>query len=154
MRRGFTVVELLIVIVVIGILATLTIISYSHVQAQAMNATVESNLDATTKALGLYYARHGDYPHSTTGYDEMKQSLRLTTTQDNTLLYCVDTAAPDTYIIFATGYTGEVYYWNSEGLRSPTGGSMGSGYTVCQAAYGGTGTVVGIWASYFAILST
>lgn len=43
-QKGFTVVELLIVIVVIGILATLTIISYSGVQREARLSKAKSDL--------------------------------------------------------------------------------------------------------------
>lgn len=61
-RSGFTIVELLIVIVVIAILAAITIVSYNGIQAQAQNAKVLSSIDAYTKALRLYKAQNGTYP--------------------------------------------------------------------------------------------
>lgn len=66
MRRGFTVVELLIVIVVIGILATLTIIAYSNVQNNARLATVRSDLEQSFKALDTFKLRSSNqqYPAS------------------------------------------------------------------------------------------
>lgn len=49
-QTGFTIVELLIVIVVIGILAAITIVAYNGVQNRAYDATVQANLrDLSTK---------------------------------------------------------------------------------------------------------
>lgn len=45
-ERGFTIVELLIVIIVIGILATLVLVAYSNVQAQARDTKRQA--DATS----------------------------------------------------------------------------------------------------------
>lgn len=60
---GFTVVELLIVIVVIGILATLTIIAYNGVQNQARVATLQSDLEQNAKILEVYKLKNAEtYP--------------------------------------------------------------------------------------------
>ena len=39
-RQGFTIVELLVVIVVIGVLAAITIVAYNGMQARAYNASL------------------------------------------------------------------------------------------------------------------
>lgn len=57
---GFTVVELLIVIVVIGILATLTIIAYSGVQNQARTAALQSDMEQASKKLEEYKIRNNE----------------------------------------------------------------------------------------------
>lgn len=61
-RRGFTIIELIIVIIVIGILSTLTIVVFSQYQKQAQDNVRKS--DATTVADGLekYYSKNGEYP--------------------------------------------------------------------------------------------
>jgi prepilin-type N-terminal cleavage/methylation domain-containing protein len=62
---GFTIVELLIVIVVIGILASITIVAYSGVQKKALNT---ARIMAARQALGavnIYTALNGKYVLST-----------------------------------------------------------------------------------------
>ena len=59
---GFTIVELLIVIVIIGILAAITIVSYTGIAKRAIEATLKSDLANASKKLQLYYADHGIYP--------------------------------------------------------------------------------------------
>ena len=59
---GFTIVELLIVIVVIGILAAITIVSYSGIQSRAQFAAYRTDIDSLNKAILLYYTDNGYYP--------------------------------------------------------------------------------------------
>jgi general secretion pathway protein G len=59
---GFTIVELLIVIVVIGILAAITIVAYNGIQARARNSQTTSAVQAYYKALVLYMTDKGSYP--------------------------------------------------------------------------------------------
>lgn len=56
---GFTIVELLIVIVVIAILATIALVSYNGIQTRARTAAIVSELTATEKALRAYAAVNG-----------------------------------------------------------------------------------------------
>ena len=59
---GFTIVELLIVIVVIAILATITVVAYNGIQARARDAKRDSDIAYITKILELYYIDNGEYP--------------------------------------------------------------------------------------------
>lgn len=63
-RYGFTIVELLIVIVVIGILAVITIVSYSGISQRARSATLESDLANASKQLKLFQAEYDNYPET------------------------------------------------------------------------------------------
>jgi prepilin-type N-terminal cleavage/methylation domain-containing protein len=54
LTRGFTIVELLIVIVVIGILAGLTMITFNGVQVRARNAQVLSGVKTIESAMRQY----------------------------------------------------------------------------------------------------
>ncbi|MFZ1301443.1 MAG: prepilin-type N-terminal cleavage/methylation domain-containing protein [Candidatus Microsaccharimonas sp.] len=61
-QRGFTIVELLIVIVVIAILAAITIVAYSGIQTRARDTLRSDGVSKIVKALELYYTDNGRYP--------------------------------------------------------------------------------------------
>lgn len=61
-QAGFTIVELLIVIVVIGILAAITIVAFNGIQTRARDSERKSELRSVEKSLELYYADNGSYP--------------------------------------------------------------------------------------------
>ena len=60
--QGFTIVELLIVIVVIGILAALVIVQFTNVQARARDSERKSDIRALQSKVAEYYALNGYYP--------------------------------------------------------------------------------------------
>ena len=51
---GFTIVELLVLIVVIGTLAAITIISYTGIKNKATVASLVSDLDGASKLLSMH----------------------------------------------------------------------------------------------------
>jgi len=61
-ERGFTIVELLVVIVVIGILAAITIVSYTGITARAKTAQAQSNAGSVQSVAEVYYAEQMKYP--------------------------------------------------------------------------------------------
>lgn len=61
-RLGFTIVELLIVIVVIGILAAITIVAYNGIQARAENTKTVNSVTAYARAIRSYAAINNTYP--------------------------------------------------------------------------------------------
>lgn len=61
-HRGFTIVELLIVIVVIGILAAIVIVAFNGVQNRAKNSRVQSALTSVHKKIEAYKALNDVYP--------------------------------------------------------------------------------------------
>ena len=63
-QSGFTIVELLIVIVVIGILAAITIVAYNGIQQRANNAAIVNAASQTMKSLQAYHALKGEYPYT------------------------------------------------------------------------------------------
>jgi type II secretion system protein G len=60
--KGFTIVELLIVIVVIGILATLVIVTFTGIQQKARNSQRQTDINALDSHLEAFYAENGAYP--------------------------------------------------------------------------------------------
>lgn len=61
-HRGFTIVELLIVIVVIGILAAITVVAYSGIQARAKDAQIKDAVSKVTKAVRMWSIDRGQLP--------------------------------------------------------------------------------------------
>jgi general secretion pathway protein G len=61
-QKGFTIVELLIVIVVIGILATLVIVTFTGIQQKARDSKRETDIDALDSQVEAVYASLGYYP--------------------------------------------------------------------------------------------
>lgn len=61
-ESGFTIVELLIVIVIIGILAAITIVAYNGVTTKANDAAARSNAESIQKVVEAYNADNGSYP--------------------------------------------------------------------------------------------
>lgn len=59
---GFTIVELLIVIVVIAILAAVTIIAYNGIQNRSKNTATISAVNSYVKLINLYINGEGAYP--------------------------------------------------------------------------------------------
>lgn len=63
--RGFTLVELLIVIAIIGVLSSTVLVALNDTRAKANNARRMADLKELQKALELYYSDHGSYPVQT-----------------------------------------------------------------------------------------
>jgi len=61
-RSGFTIVELLIVVVVIGILAAIAIVTYNGVLNRAIVATLESDLANSKKQLSIDHVNVNTFP--------------------------------------------------------------------------------------------
>lgn len=61
-NSGFTIVELLIVIVVIGILAGLVVTTFTGIQQKARNTERQTDIKAIHGQVEAYYAQNGKYP--------------------------------------------------------------------------------------------
>lgn len=62
--HGFTIVELLIVIVIIGILAAITVVAYNGIQNRARNQQMVSAASQVYKGISQYVIDKGAYPTS------------------------------------------------------------------------------------------
>jgi len=58
-QKGFTIVELLIVIVVIAILAAITIVAYNGIQQRARDTKRKDDVTAVAKLVQMYNVDHG-----------------------------------------------------------------------------------------------
>lgn len=61
-KKGFTIVELLVVIVVIGILAAITIVSYTGISQRAITSSLQSDLANAAQQLKLFQVDNSAFP--------------------------------------------------------------------------------------------
>lgn len=78
---GFTIVELIVVIVVIGILATITIVAYGDFQSRSKAAAIETGLKDIEKNLRVYAAdqQWSTWPNDNNGIDSGKSNPSIQT---------------------------------------------------------------------------
>ena len=96
---GFTIVELLIVIVVIAILAAISIVAYRGIQNRAYDSIVESDAAAIIKKLEIAKIDLGRYPRSQAEFPaDFKLSKSAYDTAYNNVYYVTDFDT-DTYAI-------------------------------------------------------
>ena len=116
---GFTIVELLIVIVVIAILAAISVASYAGVRHRANDAAVQSDLRQFRQKMEIFFLDNGSYPNH---YTLESLQLRITkgayeTDTPYNLLYCHPTVATEQYALLALTKSGAIF-WVSSNLGS------------------------------------
>jgi prepilin-type N-terminal cleavage/methylation domain-containing protein len=111
-RNGFTIVELLIVVVVIAILAAITIVSYNGISARSKASAAQSSVRQAATKIEENALRNSDtYPQSLS-------DAGLSSTDSNNYQYWVNNATnPKKFCISASRDT--VAYFLSNTQRSP-----------------------------------
>lgn len=101
-NSGFTIVELLIVVVVIAILAGLVTVGYNGISQRARESTLKSDLQGTATKLGVYRTTNDSYP-ATLGDNAVQSAqtnLLYTARSDGT--YCLTAQYGSTNVSFFT----------------------------------------------------
>jgi len=84
-KSGFTLVEILIVVVILGILAAIVIPQFTSASTEAKESALVSDLQALRSQIELYKIHHNDLlPGTTTGVD-FTQAMTEKTNQDGEL---------------------------------------------------------------------
>lgn len=86
-KRGFTIVEIIIVVAVIGVLATIAFVSYGSMKDRALNANRIAEFKGWEKAFELYRSKYRDYPN-------VPRYTPVNPTQGKPKTYCLGTGFP------------------------------------------------------------
>jgi len=153
-QQGFTIVELLIVIVVIAILAAITIVAYNGVQNRAKATSAQAAANNAVKKAELYNTEKSYYPATAAALTGASQSdtfqltgvtvdgFALTTTPPTSpatigFRACIAGSSPaNQTAIGASAATGNVItYWdysaNPAAKATKAVGNVGNGTTAC-----------------------
>lgn len=145
--QGFTIAELLVVIVVIGILASISIVSYSGITNRANTSSAQSTGRSVAQKVELYNIETGRYPLTTSeltadatkSYYVNSASVTFSTlvakpTTPNTIKFMKCGTTPNTlqFDITAINITGaRLFYWsysaNNASSYVSVGNDFGSG---------------------------
>jgi prepilin-type N-terminal cleavage/methylation domain-containing protein len=138
--RGFTIIELLIVIVVIGILAAISIVAYNGVQSRAKNAQYKSDIATIVKKVELYPAAHGGglYPLSSAGNDESTATTQTPAGLFFTAAvnYVTETRLPSNIVFFGVLADAAATPTNAQATVAATANTNARGYFVKYCSTG------------------
>ena len=148
--HGFTIVELLIVIVVIAILAAITIVAYTGIQDRAVETAVKADFSNFAKKMELYRAdsTSESYP---TSFGQFTSALGISFSKDmyftggtgNNVLYC-HLSGGTGWALVAGDKSGRGWSATNQSSVQPYSGSgvlstgLGSQTVVCPAISGGS----------------
>lgn len=140
--KGFTIVELLIVIVVIAILAAISVVAYTGIQNSAHDAAVKSDLANLAKQIQIYHAHTGVYPSaldneqmSLVNMSATKSSYSdnfyLNGTAYNLLVCTSNNSSSSGFVVAAESKSGNVFINSSRDGAVDAGHPLVSRATLC-----------------------
>jgi len=127
LKQGFTIVELLIVVVVIAILASITIVSYNGVTKSAKNSAIQGILSQAVQKLEL-----AKMNSATDTYPASLSDAGLDLVSSGDTLYTYAPSSDSKLFCLASSRSGRTYYITST-IQTPKPG-------ICNASVGVAGT--------------
>lgn len=110
MKKGFTLIEVLVAATIIAVLAAVGFASYSKVNQKSRDSKRKSDIEQLRSAVEMYRADNGFYPNAGTG--SWTNASDLSTTLVSTYMPAIpsDPKAAQTYRYMATNVSGGNYY--------------------------------------------
>lgn len=108
---GFTIIELIVVIVVIAILATITIVGYNVIRTDAYNTGVQADLRNFAGRIASFEAKNATYPRSADDIKTLGAAISSSASFDtsgNAFLYCSNASGRE-YRIIAKAKSGKTF---------------------------------------------
>lgn len=143
---AFTIVELLVVIVVIGILAAITVMSYTGISNRAVASSMQSDLSNSSNQLKSYQAINGSYPTA------LNNNCPSTPVPDTTL--CLKASPNNTYTYTSNGVSFSLTETNTNGMvysiTDNTAAVAGAPNYVLTVVAGANGSVNNVSGNYSA----
>lgn len=141
-RSGFTIVELLIVIVIIGILTAIGTTVFASINNRAYDTSVQNDLNNIAKKLKLYHAEYGVYPVTAQlpnlGLKVDKSvygSHYYSGSNGLNLVYCrMPAANPTSFALVAFSRSGNGFQYSGTGQLGKYTGTKGGSLGICTDA--------------------
>ncbi len=92
-KKGFTLVELMIVIVIIGILTTVSAATYAGLQARARTSAADTALANANKKIATYKIFNRAYPPTLAAAEITNDTSVVYQYTNNTTTYCITASA-------------------------------------------------------------
>jgi len=143
-KPAFTIVELLIVIIVIGILAAVILIGYKGVTNAAYDATAQSNLRALSDEINRFKIENSDSLPTTATISSLnlsmidKDSLTVLFTNGTTnyvLDYCHPSDQPGDYELVVRSKSGTIYANGTKFTGATAASTATSSSSYCSLAH-------------------
>jgi prepilin-type N-terminal cleavage/methylation domain-containing protein len=133
-QTGFTIIELLIVIVIIAILAAITIVAYNGIQNRAKNSQYLSDVTTIVKKAELYphASGTGSYPLASAGPDAATTTAQTQAGQILTagINFVNESKLPSNVVIFAVLTDASAAPTNAQATTAVTASASARGYFV------------------------
>ncbi len=118
-RLGFTIVELLIVVVVIAILAAITIVAFNGVQNRAKTSAIQNAAAQASRKVMSYAVENSDqYPADLAAF---LAATKLTNAGTTTYQYSANNTLPRSFCVTAT--SSGISYYSSNTANAPAAGA-------------------------------